>query len=206
MGMNSSTARGHRALARVSAAEAEVFLLDVANLRIGDNSDLSRFERRFGRFLPPPMEAAVDIKTDNELPWAWAIQEAVRPIWLAPDLRIKQWGVFKFSYEVMQHTNRRFASEPGALPKDKGVVEKLPPPTPLEQILLHLLKSADRLRYCKNPECPAPYFFAKRRSQKYCADVCALPAQREFKRLWWAHNGKQWRRLRSRRATGKRAR
>jgi len=64
---------------------------------------------------------------------------------------------------------------------------------PFVLVLLRALHIADRLRVCPNQQCPAPYFIAKRRSQKYCSEACALPAQREFKRAWWAEHGAQWR-------------
>jgi len=52
----------------------------------------------------------------------------------------------------------------------------------------------DRMRYCPTLGCPAPYFIAQRRSQKYCSDACAVPAQREFKRAWWREHGNHSRR------------
>ncbi len=64
---------------------------------------------------------------------------------------------------------------------------------PFVLVLLRALHIADRLRVCPNGGCPAPYFIAKRRSQKYCSEACALPAQREFKRAWWTEHGAQWR-------------
>jgi hypothetical protein len=69
-------------------------------------------------------------------------------------------------------------------------------------VLLRALHLADRMRHCPNPACPAPYFIARRRSQKYCSDACALPAQREFKALWWKNHGTEWQR--ERRAKAKR--
>ncbi|HKR33110.1 MAG TPA: hypothetical protein VJT08_21700 [Terriglobales bacterium] len=53
------------------------------------------------------------------------------------------------------------------------------------QVLLRAFEVADRMRHCPTANCPAPYFIARRRSQKYCSDACALPAQRAFKRTWW---------------------
>jgi hypothetical protein len=69
-------------------------------------------------------------------------------------------------------------------------------------VLLRALHVADRMRHCPNAACPAPYFIARRRSQKYCSDACALPAQREFKALWWKNYGTEWQR--ARRAKAKR--
>lgn len=63
-------------------------------------------------------------------------------------------------------------------------------------VLLRGMHVADLMRLCPNPTCPAPYFIAKRRSQKYCSDACSLPAQREFKKAWWREHGSDWRKLR----------
>lgn len=57
----------------------------------------------------------------------------------------------------------------------------------------HAQKFADLMRVCPNPECPAPYFVAGKRSQKYCSKACAAPAQRELKRTWWTEHGPTWR-------------
>ncbi len=51
---------------------------------------------------------------------------------------------------------------------------------------------ADRLAFCMNPKCPASYFLAKRRDQKYCSNICATPAKRAAKLKWWhEHRGKK---------------
>jgi hypothetical protein len=49
---------------------------------------------------------------------------------------------------------------------------------------------ADHLAMCRNVDCPAPYFIASRRDQKFCTDVCALPAKKAAKLRWWhKHRG-----------------
>jgi hypothetical protein len=65
-----------------------------------------------------------------------------------------------------------------------------PPPalTVFERTMFHFQRIAYRARKCENPECMAPYFFAKRKGQKYCTEECALPAQRKAKSEWWARN------------------
>jgi hypothetical protein len=65
-----------------------------------------------------------------------------------------------------------------------------PPPalTGFERTMFHLQRIAHRARKCENPECTAPYFFLKRKGQKYCSEECALPAQRRAKSEWWARN------------------
>ena len=63
-----------------------------------------------------------------------------------------------------------------------------PENTPFDQVMRHFQRMAPRARKCKNPSCEAPYFFAARRSQKYCSEPCARPAQRAAKRKWWRKN------------------
>lgn len=59
------------------------------------------------------------------------------------------------------------------------------PLTEFDAAVFHLQTIADRIRRCPDPSCPARYFLAGRRSQKYCSTACAAPAQRKFKRDWW---------------------
>lgn len=61
------------------------------------------------------------------------------------------------------------------------------------QVLLRAIDIASRMRICSNKECPAPYFIAVRTPQRYCSEVCALPAQRASKRIWWSQHGHKYR-------------
>ena len=48
-----------------------------------------------------------------------------------------------------------------------------------------------RFAHCHNPGCPAPYFLAKRRSQKFCErGDCTAYAQRKYALKWWNAEGK----------------
>jgi hypothetical protein len=64
--------------------------------------------------------------------------------------------------------------------------------TAFDSAIVHLRRYRSRALRCKNPECQAPYFFAKEKAQKFCGGDCALPTQRESKRKWWADHGKAW--------------
>jgi hypothetical protein len=49
-----------------------------------------------------------------------------------------------------------------------------------------------RLGFCGNPDCPAPYFRKKRKTQKYCEQgPCVQYAQRQYSLDWWNREGKQ---------------
>jgi hypothetical protein len=49
-----------------------------------------------------------------------------------------------------------------------------------------------RTGYCANPECLAPYYLKKRRTQKICeSGPCTAWAQRQYALNWWNKEGKQ---------------
>jgi hypothetical protein len=51
---------------------------------------------------------------------------------------------------------------------------------------------AGRVGFCGNPDCPAPYFRKKRRTQKYCEQgPCVQYAQRQYSLDWWNRKGKK---------------
>jgi hypothetical protein len=72
-------------------------------------------------------------------------------------------------------------------------IRPLPEITSFEAACVHLQRTvADRAKRCGNIDCPAPYFIATKRWQKYCTEKCAGPANREAKRQWWhEHKGKK---------------
>ena len=144
-----------------------------------------------------PLVKEIEDKLDD-LQWVGEmvqVRDALRAIWREPDLRRREWLTYRLREHLMAKADSRFIQAAGVI-SGPEVIDRLPPPSPFEQAIMQLLKSADRARYCANPDCPAPYFLAKRRSQKYCSDICALPAQREFKRRWWDEHGKARRKAR----------
>lgn len=70
------------------------------------------------------------------------------------------------------------------------------------EVIVRAIDVAPRMRQCSNPDCPAPLFIAARRSQRYCTDTCALPAQRESKRNWWSQHGRSYRGTRKKQTIG----
>jgi hypothetical protein len=65
--------------------------------------------------------------------------------------------------------------------------------TPFEEALDRLEKLTGRTKVCGNPDCPARYFIAQRKSQRYCSEACAGLFQRQAKRNWWETHGREWR-------------
>jgi hypothetical protein len=46
------------------------------------------------------------------------------------------------------------------------------------------------LRKCHNPDCPAPFFIARRQTQKFCElGPCTEYAQRQYALKWWREKG-----------------
>jgi hypothetical protein len=77
-------------------------------------------------------------------------------------------------------------------PGTKGGFQlELQPDDLLGALWLAFIGFSDRPRKCQNPKCPAPYFLASRRDQKFCNEQCSkLVANRR----WWNLHGAEWRR------------
>jgi hypothetical protein len=188
-----------RNLARISRRKARQFLQELANLR--DAADATgRFEHNFKEFLNRDdgqgytlaqietggCEESLErtITLDDRYGPLSDLREELRTIWTTPDLKVREWRIFLFGADPTVSVSLAAAIGP-------------PVPTPFQQALVHLFKCAATMTCCSNKECPAPYFFARRKSQKFCSDICALPAQREQKRRWWSHHGEKWRKRRA---------
>jgi hypothetical protein len=184
-----------KTLARISPTKAKSFLTELANLT---DDEVARFQKRFGDLIPRVgialfattladkhsiRELTEEDKKQSEEHWILELRNLVRRVWIEPDLRTKRYGVFLLWKWAMFSKGW----------VEQGIPYSLPPPNPFEQAIQLLIDAADLAHYCGNPECFTPYFFASRRNQKYCSDACAKPAQREFKRQWWAEHGEEWR-------------
>jgi hypothetical protein len=226
--MNNQT----QTLASISPEKLEQFLLALANLSddlLELKAEPNPVERRFAAFIPAPSHRSwcfdqVQFEEDAELKTAFpasiqdkiiekigmrlwqlpSLREFVRRVWTLQDPRRRDWAVDAFRYWL--YTLQRDKSLEGEflnINPDSNWFPQIPPPTPFEQALLYLVKYADKACYCRNPECPAPYFFTKRKNQRYCSESCAAPAQRDMKRKWWAEHGEEWRAARQNKKGGK---
>lgn len=209
--MNSRDSLPIHVLARPSASRLRKMLDDLVNLP-DDSVAAGRFERRFGdMFLPdvPPMlitqwkgriyeEDAADL-SDNDFLWKhWlpSLRNAVRVVWKSPDYRLKHWGVFRILEKYFAIGDRSISSGP-VQDSVEWLFGSLGSPIPFELALMRLLKAPQSTRFCANPDCGAPYFWAEHASQRYCSPPCGRRAQRESKRIWWEANGPEWRRARA---------
>jgi hypothetical protein len=197
---NSSNSSNSRTLARVKASQAKRFLIELANL-VPDGKSVSRFQTCCGEMMPRKLSLSVGRKTtllnvvfdgNIKVPIEiFMLQNGLRNIWRAKDPRTKAWGVFRVIDEIeMQRANPPSLISLGALSWSHSQIMALPAPSAFEQAMEYLRKHGHLAQVCAYTECPAPYFFAIRRSQKYCSAKCAEPSQRQFKCQWWAKHGK----------------
>jgi hypothetical protein len=75
--------------------------------------------------------------------------------------------------------------------------------TPFQKALYLLWAKSSLVKVCKNPDCPAPFFVARRVQQQYCGDECAAPFRLEAKMKWWNSVGRQRREKTSSKTKGK---
>ena len=196
---------------------AEDFLLNLLNLRAGtantdqmlfgpsvyDPGALNRLRSNFSDLLPSATQFAFArqkpiIMTSEKATWETEALNTARQYlveaWVAPTVLAREItlyrlvGLYLFSGEEPR-TKDGYNLEYWAETERSRVDGFL--------LVLHrALHIVDRMRYCPNSECPAPYFIAIRRSQKYCSKICALPSQRKFKRRWWMDRGEARRKAR----------
>ena len=157
------------------------------------------------RLLAPPIYPLACIEEDEDpvhkvvIPYLRAL---LRATWTEPNRRTREWAWMIFRFELAR------CWAPGGdqylslwnknvtwLGEDVQTVRlpEPPEPVPCERAFDYLLTHHNRARYCQNPICPAPYFFARRHTQRYCCEKCAQGGQKESKRKWWAEHGSDWR-------------
>jgi hypothetical protein len=144
--------------------------------------------------------------------------EHIRQAWREPDLRASEWIIYELRRLWQRlYLKARQVSDPGDRLEDFIPPEHLdrararqeerrvkleryifwgwwpaspPALTAFEQVMIHFQRALPQARYCANPDCPAPYFFAQRRSQKY-HEACAWYGQQQAKRRYWHNKGKK---------------
>jgi hypothetical protein len=214
--------------ARISADRAEAFLVELLNSDLGsefipgDPKRAARLWERFNDLLPknlrigakpyePIVIAAVGSGKEISAGCLKALRRArlfLAAAWRAPSALVREVFLFRLIGLYMQGDDPDFLFRGGYATEDvdedarRGI-------DGFCLVLIRAFHALDRMRYCLNPECPAPYFFAKKRRQRYCTEECAGAGQRELKRVWWAEHGDAWRKAReasskkSRRIRGK---
>jgi hypothetical protein len=127
--------------------------------------------------------------------WLLPLRNGIRVIWQDSDMRLRRIGVFRLLEIFLQVGDRKLSFGPVTDDTD-WFLSLLQPPTFIEDALMQLLECPNATKVCGNAKCQTKYFFAFRRSQKYCSEPCARPAQRWAKNKWWAAHGPEWRKAR----------
>jgi len=199
-------------LAALNSQRLERFLIELVNLRTGDSGAINRFAEQFAEAFGLYDQRLI-IRTqpgDRRSPIRAAVEtliipnfyEIFRAAWIEPDAKTREFAFAMLRTEWMQ---MRYP-DLGLTLRDEGGIKRLPPPgkeSPIEMAFRYLLRHHNRTRLCPNSECPAPYFFAARHTQRYCSEKCAQIGERETKRKWWANHGADWRKRTKRTAASK---
>ncbi len=165
-----------------------------------DTVEGARFDKVEQRLLDELQQRQPDRKFTLESPtgkqtwFVFLLAVRVGEAWAEPDPRQREWAFFLLRVQLAWLMST-------GMKRENDIPIKAPPLTPLEQAFTHLQHEGRRAKRCGNENCPAPYFFAKRATQKYCSDECAAPAKREAKLRWWhapEHHAKEKRRKRRR--------
>jgi hypothetical protein len=180
-------------------------LRELANLR---DDGIGRFRRKWNRFY--------ERLSGNEL---LQRRDELRLLWSAPFSTIdlnEPGGLVKSMH--LQLTGRTEAIEEAWKHSPRDPLEKivcdhwlhqakhpwtvewgkqkrfLAHPYSLPAVLaLACVRHSERFGICRNNRCPARYFFARRRDQRFCSPECAWPAQKAAKLRWWNEHGSRTR-------------
>lgn len=180
----------------------KALLLELANLH---DRGFGRFSKRWGvRFLGSP-----GALTERDV---FKLRDGLRKVW-RQDAPIAEKQRVLEEWLVVPHpipTNpRRPFSYIGQTPLRVDMWKPLLNAGRIEpafhslraQLIQAVLEHHKRLAICRNPDCPAPYFTAKRSDQKYCErGECTAYAQRSYALGWWNREGNTRRKKRSCRA------
>ncbi len=225
--MNSSTSKNVKTLAGRKAEQSLHVLCELANLR-DDPNDCERFAKRWPGFVSPigggPGSGIKNPQNQEELRRKFhgllSRRQTIRNIWRGgdsdrlTDLLLPTEPPDDLTWEEAdKYVDRDEAGlEIGTLWRTQVVPDWrrgrfIYKPRTDFQHALYLLVSKSRLaKVCENPDCPAPYFIARKVVQRYCSDGCAGLFQRDWKRRWWAEHGHEWRAKRKKGSSGKKQR
>jgi hypothetical protein len=157
----------------------DTFLQDSALRRLVDE-DNARIDRA-GIFSQELTESEM---AEDSLGHVFDMAHEVRRIWIEPDLRAKDWMIFKLREKYRRSS--LIASAP-------RVDDEPPALNRFEQAMVYLQTIAARTKHCLNPSCNFPYFIAEKKSYKVCPDCRPdyTPQDR-----WWATKGSELRKKR----------
>jgi hypothetical protein len=186
--------------AKVPRERAERFLEELMNIN-GDLQSLERIAKKFNDVFPSTSFAwrpSEPVVLGGDGP-SWTIRALFRArellveAWRAPTMLARELAILGLIGSYIQAETE---PQPRGSPYPNQAfwgAEAKRIADPFFVVLWRTLHAIDRMRFCPNPECPAPYFLTRKRSQKYCSEKCAGAGQRELKRAWWSEHGEAWR-------------
>jgi hypothetical protein len=209
--MNSSTANAKQTLASMPfRIRAQKLLVNLVSLPDNEREGLDWLRANCPFVLEDLPSQRVDMETQfddgevfgytqpvnsDESKYKYLVlrlRDSLRALWKAPDKETKRWGIFRISQVFFLQGDNALIRAPLSNEWD-FLLTSVRPPSRTERLLLKFIDLADYARCCGGSDCAAPFFIASRRNQKYCSLKCSRESQREFKREWWAKNGKAWR-------------
>jgi hypothetical protein len=166
-------------------------IIDLANLH---DEGIPRFRRTYERSFPGLAEEELLTKRD-ELRLLWQKVNRLDPL-VIPARTGKLWNKHRvygshtpLPAYILEDWIRLDRGNGWRVRWDDKVKRIYPHTGSLRAILvMACLEHGDRMRYCQNEDCVAPYFISRRKDQKFCSNECAAPSHRESKRRWWTEN------------------
>jgi hypothetical protein len=166
------------------AKGGEVFLQELANLR---EDGTARFKQKYEETFNHHTEAEL-LNFRDELRALWT-DGKVMPARLAAIWNEKTAAATGTPLDEFI-CNRWLRASRGGLVIMMGEIQPdIGAPLALLAYCAHLY--VKKMRVCGNRDCPAPYFVAVRRDQRFCSSVCAAPSKLAAKvRSWHKHKDK----------------
>jgi hypothetical protein len=172
--------------AKVNTGELRRFMYDLANC---PDQKLAWLQGKYRGFLKREYPEIRFARYRNYLRMLWYPAAGVPSEWLD---HYEEWLKDRPEAEPGEMICNLWLSESntGLLAIwEPGCRELVPSPADLAARLVYgCLLWGDRLSWCSNPKCGAPYFIAVRRGQQYCSNECAWPAKKAAKLKWWRVN------------------
>jgi hypothetical protein len=174
---------------KVGQREAETFAVELLNLDVDSQDAQRRFCTKYAEMIPvvtgaksPQDEWINRTLTDQGANRLWILREMLSRAWRMPTSWDREIALLQPLHVALSDFHQRH---------DRG--RPLPAMTAAAAktigVLLRIQRATDRLRFCGNTSCLAPYFVATRITMKYCSLPCAGQGDRESKRKWWNEVG-----------------
>jgi hypothetical protein len=136
--------------------------------------------------------------TETDVQVALAMQSLLREAWKGERLAVEL-----IQYGESRHAKQEALGPPRltVAPSGKGITLHAKDLWSFIRVAFLLDSERRLMKVCTNPDCPTPYFLAKRKDQKYCErGDCTAFAQRQYALGWWERKGYERRAKKSKRS------